>query len=65
MTLQEEAEQCARNEYCDGCKGSRLFKYDTTCTETCEGFKAEVEQILREWATEDAGEQALKGTADG
>ena len=54
MTLREEAEQCAKDEYCDGCKGQPLFKYDTTCTETCDGFKNKVEQILREWATKEA-----------
>ena len=62
LTLREDAEEYAKNEYCDGCKGQLLLKYDTACTETCDGFKADVEQTLREWATEDAGrEQALKG----
>ena len=53
MNLQEQAEQCAKQEYCDGCKGQPLLKYDTACTETCDGFKADVEQTLKEWATED------------
>ena len=53
LNLREQAEQMAKNEYCDGCKGQPLLKYDTVCTETCEGFKADVEQTLREWATED------------
>ena len=52
MTLREEAEDYAKNEYCDGCKGQPLLKYDTFCTETCEGFKAEVEQIIIEWTEE-------------
>lgn len=55
MTLQEQAEQCAEDNYCNGCKGQPLLKYDATCIETCDGFKDEVEQILKEWATEDAG----------
>jgi hypothetical protein len=60
MTLREEAEQLAKEEHCEGCKGQPLLKYDTACTETCEGFKADIEQTLRDWATEDTGrEQAL------
>lgn len=46
----DEAEQLAKDEYCDGCKGQALFKYDSTCTETCEGFKNDVEQTLKDWA---------------
>ena len=55
MTLRDEAEECAKNEFCEGCKGQPLLKYDTACMETCEGFKDDVEQTLKEWATEDAG----------
>ena len=64
MTLQEQAEQYAKNEYCDGCKSQPLLKYDSACTETCEGFKADVEQTLRDWATEDAREEARLMTGD-
>ncbi len=46
MTEQEEAEQSALSEYCQvTCKGmGRCCDYTQ-----CEGFKAEVEYILREW----------------
>lgn len=52
--LRQEAEQMALEEYCQvTCKGmGRCCDYTQ-----CEGFKQEVEYIVKEWATEDAGEQ--------
>ena len=56
MNLQEQAEQIVGEGYCGGC--SAISCNDQSI---CDGFKAEVEQVLREWATEDAGRQALEG----
>lgn len=52
MTMQEEAEQIVEEGYCDGC--SAIGCVDRSI---CDGFKAEVNRILNEWATEDAAEQ--------
>ena len=54
LTLREEAEQIVKDGYCGDCKGSERGCEDGY---DCDGFKNEVENILKEWAEEDAGEQ--------
>ncbi len=51
--LREEAEKCAKDEFCDGCKGQNtMLHHDSACTETCDGFKEEVESIMADWKAE-------------
>lgn len=63
MTIREEAEKMARDEFCASCKGHAMLEYDDTCTEHCEGFLADVEQMVEDWTleaglmTEPKGEQ--------
>ena len=53
MSSREEAEECAKHEFCNGCKGQNtMLRYDSSCNENCDGFKNEVEAILKEWAEE-------------
>lgn len=49
----EEAEQMAKDEFCDGCKGQyTMLHHDSACTETCDAFKEDVKETLRQWAVE-------------
>ena len=50
MTLREQAEKYALDEYCQAtCKGM-----GRCCDpQQCEGYRAEVEYTLEQWATED------------
>lgn len=56
MILQEQAEQYATQEYCQDCHGFN----GRVCVGNaiCDGFKGKVNEILKEWATEDTKEEA-------
>ena len=54
MNLREQAEKYTLDEYCQvTCKGM-----GRCCDpQQCEGYRAEVEYTLEQWATEDAGRE--------
>lgn len=58
MTLRDQAEQVAEDEYCADCNGSR-YRKDTGCDENCEGFQELVEEVLWEWAEENRENKAI------
>ena len=58
MTLQAQAEQTARHEYCPDCKG--FDGHECIGNVLCDGFKVTVEAILKEWAEEDAARENAK-----
>ena len=58
MTLRDQAEQVAKDEYCADCNGSR-YRKDSGCDENCEGFQELVEEILQEWAEENRKNEAI------
>jgi hypothetical protein len=51
MTLREEAEQIVESEFCGACDGGEV---NCGMQDICDGYKEEVERVLKEWATEDA-----------
>lgn len=44
-TLQEEAEELVRSEFCGACKGSEVGCDDY---DICDGYKEELEQVIKD-----------------
>ena len=59
MTLREQAEQIVKDEYCTAvCDGFGQCCYIMWGSPyDCEGFAAEVEYVLKGWATEEKGRE--------
>jgi len=62
MTLREDAKQMAREGFCADCKG---FSCELNGDEDiCDGFKEEVDSILREWKAEKESGDCMANAKD-
>ncbi len=62
MTLREDAEQVAREGFCGDCKGFGCEQGGDE--DICDGFKEEVDSILREWEAEEESGDCMADAKD-